>query len=560
MLVEIQCNKFISNGEPRGPIRFHEGLNAVLGDEDRSNSIGKSTFLMILDFVFGGEDYIKKCKDVQENVLEHTINFKFKFDGKYYYFMRDNINYMEVFCCDENYVPLKNRPALKIDEYRNFLAEKYDVNKEGLTWRGAISKYIRVYKRETMDEERPLQSAKDEYKKDAIKKYMKQFQKYEIVEAQVKQASKAEEERDVFKKSQEYGQIRAAKTKSEYEENKKKADKLKIQEEQLLKNNNNGLLDLDSIQAQRLAELNNLLINYRRQNSRVRVQLGFIRNEMDEGKKSFKRTFLDLEKFFPTEEFKELESVEKFHKKLSKVLKEEFKESEIKLESTKNMLESQITEIEKQIREIKNVPNVNQAILNEYARITSEINMLLESNRNYNKLEELKKIAKEYGGTRDQVIEAQLTDIEDKVNTKMKKITQRILKNETQRSPELRLEKLNKYSFSTKDDGGSGAQFRGLVTFDLANMELSDIPFIVHDSDLLDPIEKPALTQIIKEYINSKNRNQQVFAAFRSLDFYAEEARPLILNNEVLSLSSGGNELFGRAWNKEPEKKDKKGE
>ena len=56
MLVEVQCDKFIKNGQIREPIRFHTGLNAVLGDDNGSNSIGKSTFLMILDFVFGGSD------------------------------------------------------------------------------------------------------------------------------------------------------------------------------------------------------------------------------------------------------------------------------------------------------------------------------------------------------------------------------------------------------------------------------------------------------------------------------------------------------------------------
>lgn len=56
MLVEVQCDKFIKNGQIREPIRFHTGLNAVLGDDNGSNSIGKSTFLMILDFVL--EDLI----------------------------------------------------------------------------------------------------------------------------------------------------------------------------------------------------------------------------------------------------------------------------------------------------------------------------------------------------------------------------------------------------------------------------------------------------------------------------------------------------------------------
>lgn len=47
---------------------FHSGLNAVVGDEIASNSIGKSTMLMIIDFVFGGEDYIKKNHDTVDQL------------------------------------------------------------------------------------------------------------------------------------------------------------------------------------------------------------------------------------------------------------------------------------------------------------------------------------------------------------------------------------------------------------------------------------------------------------------------------------------------------------
>lgn len=115
---------------------------------------------MIIDFIFGGEDYIKKCPDVHENVLEHTINFTLRFDEELFHFARNNVDYMFVIPCDENYVPLEGTPKKNIDDYKDFLAEKYRVNTEGLSWRGAISKYIRVYKRETTDEEKPLQSAK----------------------------------------------------------------------------------------------------------------------------------------------------------------------------------------------------------------------------------------------------------------------------------------------------------------------------------------------------------------------------------------------------------------
>ena len=228
MLVRVQCDKFVANGKKRPAIEFHEGLNAILGDEDRSNSIGKSTLLMILDFVFGGEDYVKKCQDVQENVLEHTINFTFMFDGQEYHFARNTVDYMSVTKCDKDFSPIEGADKMHIADFRDFLAEKYAVNTEGLSWRGAMSKFIRVYKRETMDEERPLQAAKQENVKDAIKKYMQQFGKYNVVDAQIKQADKAADERDAFRKTQQYEHIRAAKNQKEYDENEEKAAELEI--------------------------------------------------------------------------------------------------------------------------------------------------------------------------------------------------------------------------------------------------------------------------------------------------------------------------------------------
>ena len=66
LLKQISCDEFQIDGHPRGPINFKKGLNVVLGGKSGTNSIGKSTFLMILDFVFGGTDYITKDSDVQK--------------------------------------------------------------------------------------------------------------------------------------------------------------------------------------------------------------------------------------------------------------------------------------------------------------------------------------------------------------------------------------------------------------------------------------------------------------------------------------------------------------
>ncbi|HHJ9199201.1 TPA: DUF2326 domain-containing protein, partial [Streptococcus pyogenes] len=88
MLIEIFSDKFISNGKIREKIKLHSGLNIISGDSNKSNSIGKSTMLMIIDFCFGGSDYVTKGSDIINNIGHHSINFAFKFHNKLFYFSR----------------------------------------------------------------------------------------------------------------------------------------------------------------------------------------------------------------------------------------------------------------------------------------------------------------------------------------------------------------------------------------------------------------------------------------------------------------------------------------
>jgi len=80
MLIKVQCDEFISNGKPRGAIQLHEGLNTVVGDASADNSLGKSTFLLIVDFCFGGKTYAES--DVKQYIGDHCINFWFRFGNK----------------------------------------------------------------------------------------------------------------------------------------------------------------------------------------------------------------------------------------------------------------------------------------------------------------------------------------------------------------------------------------------------------------------------------------------------------------------------------------------
>lgn len=86
MLYEIECEKFAKKVKgqlvPRGRIQLREGLNTVLGDKAAQNSIGKSTFLLVVDFCFGGDDYInpkiKQKKNCTHILLTLLLNLGIK--------------------------------------------------------------------------------------------------------------------------------------------------------------------------------------------------------------------------------------------------------------------------------------------------------------------------------------------------------------------------------------------------------------------------------------------------------------------------------------------------
>ena len=198
MLKMMKSDSFIEKGEKRKPIYFHKGLNVVMGNDTGANSIGKSTFLMIIDFIFGGEDYINKSIDTQEEVGPHSFEFVFEFDGTEYYFSRSTGDFTKIMICDSNFLPLKE---ISIDDYNKFLTEKYHLDLPGLTFRGAVSKFFRIYGRDTCDENRPIKSALKEPDSAAIDGMIKLFDKYSII-ADKKKSMKMLKKKKVYLKRQ----------------------------------------------------------------------------------------------------------------------------------------------------------------------------------------------------------------------------------------------------------------------------------------------------------------------------------------------------------------------
>lgn len=127
-------------------MRFKEGLNTILGDKKAENSIGKATFLMIVDFCFGGDNYVdsEKC-NAKVYVHEHTINFTFKFGDEVEYYSRCTTTPYEIRKHkDENYDEVLEVISTD-DDFKKHLFENYKISLPNVTFRNIIGCYIRIY-------------------------------------------------------------------------------------------------------------------------------------------------------------------------------------------------------------------------------------------------------------------------------------------------------------------------------------------------------------------------------------------------------------------------------
>ena len=85
---------------------------------------------------------------------------------------------------------------------------------------------------------------------------------------------------------------------------------------------------------------------------------------------------------------------------------------------------------------------------------------------------------------------------------------------------------------------------------DISTLLLTSLPVLIHDSVILKQISNESIEKIFEIYSSS---NKQIFIAIDKESSYSDETKRIIHENEVLRLSSGGNELYGYDFSKKKE-------
>ncbi len=195
--------------------------------------------------------------------------------------------------------------------------------------------------------------------------------------------------------------------------------------------------------------------------------------------------------------------------------------------------------------EIASATDLSKAILQQYAAIDNELKGLQAANGNFDKRQTLSENSKTYKNILNQLIIDQLASMQFDINEKMKELND-VIYDKRKTGPILHISDSAHYTFSTPRDSGTGSQYKGLIVFDLALLELTNLPVVVHDSVLLKHIEDNAIEKIFELYSKTQ---KQIFIAIDKEESYTPKTQELLDKSKVLQLSSEGNELFGRSWN-----------
>ncbi|WP_100489202.1 DUF2326 domain-containing protein [Sporolactobacillus pectinivorans] len=533
MLRKIECSKFTQK-----EILFHSGLNTIVGDELASNSIGKSNMLMIIDFVFGGRDYISKNKDVVVNLGHHSFKFEFDFTGEKLYFIRSTEDPDHVSLCNEKYLNVK---VLSINQFTSLLQKKYNAEIEDLTFRDMVGRYFRVYGKENLNEKKPIQYFEKETARSSIIALLKLFNKYTSIKELEMRIKNLKEEKKILEDAAKKNLIPKL-TKKLFKINDKKIDGLNDELNKLKKSILTASIEIEALVSKEVLSLQS-------KKSDLTVKKNLLENRLKRTLVNIAHSSINLEpelsnlkKFFPDTNVDEIKKIDSFHSSLTKILEEELKKTKKELNTQIKQISDQISSIDTEINSKLSINNAPKFAIDRVIQLASEIKQLKNANGYYTKKIDISNSIKSDSDELKSHKQELQDEMCNKINDQMSKLNNQIYKDK-RRAPTLQI-KGDKYLFNTDGDTGTGTAFANLITFDLTILELTCLPAIAHDLPLLKNIENPAFENIVKLYNESE---KQIFIAIDKINSYNPETAQTITKNRVLQLSKD-KLLFIKNW------------
>lgn len=546
MLKFIECEKFIENEVPRGKIEFFSGLNICLGEDNAENSIGKSTFLFAVDFCFGGDSYCSQ-KELLKEVGNHKINFCLEFDNEPYYFSRSTENSKEVAFCDENFNIMKKISDI---DFKDFLLEKYNLAETGLSFRQAVTSFIRIFGKESSEIKNIVGVERYNGGKTGIlRNLIKLFEEYEEIKNLEEKSDAIQSEKDEFSSVEKSKIVKDGKIKnlSQLKESEIRVDQLKNELLQIAEANKIQTETVDAQRAAQAAELERQITVLKRNRTKLLNEKSILEANLGSETKIQKEDFEELKSFFPELNIPHLEEIQNFHKQISKILKKETEEEVAKIEDKISENENNLIEAMQTLTKLSVPLSIPKKVLEQYASVSIQKNELEGQVCFYKNSEQISRKLKEIKIELDDKKNSILKEIAVKINQKLEELSVKVNGDDSY-APCLNLNSASSYIFYAPNDSGTGTAYVSMILYDLAILELTKLPFVIHDSVLFKNLSDNRVIKVFEEYENSR---KQIFVSFDKKNSYESDSlKKTIENHTVIELYAGGGELFGRSWAK----------
>lgn len=539
MLTEIRCEQFREK-----TIGFRKGLNVVCGDEAATNSIGKSSLLMIIDFVFGGNSFIETNRDAIDELGHQEYFFSFQFGATSYFFCRTTLTPKIVSICDPDYVVLD---SWRLSKFTAFLHDQYRLE-GGVTFRSYIGPFSRVWPKDnTKNPSLPLHSSKNMKAADCVTNLVKIFGKYGDLERLDKLLKEVEDEKKALSAAFRTQLIKRI-NQREYDRNRQDIATWRSEYEEIKENLARFAINIKEITSKELLEFKQEKDSLLDNQQLVTDKLSRIRKNLKSSGYKLGRGFERLREFFPDVDSDRLKRVESFHNGISSILKRQLRASEQLLQQQLDNLSAELVEINTRIEVIQKSFDAPTIIIDRVSELSNRINRANEEIYFFEKERELasdrKSKNEELAEERGKVTEY----LERKINEEISEISSEVY-GATEKRPTLKLSP-NAYSYELFEDTGTGRAYSILLILDLAIFSATNLPILIHDTLLFKNVENSAVSQLVRLYSSFE---KQSFIALDEVSKYGEETEDTLLENMVIQLNDE-HVLFVKDWrNKGPD-------
>lgn len=541
VLVRLWSDMFHQGDHPREPINFEGGLNVVEGADDASNSIGKSTVLAMINFAFGGQSWPRS--QVTRIYGRHTVGFTFRFDHENFHFLRiadpehDAAKY--VYPCDENYT--SPQPPMRAQAFRLYLQDKYGLTNADLSLRSMVGPYVRLAGRDNLDPRRVLQQSASDSPRDAIERLEQLAGMYGEVKEEYTHFNERRRKLRVFDRADHEGVFIIPPAKNaEAEAKKRRIAQLRTQSERLVLEEDDRLLTDDDMVTSRNAKLRAQIRVLRDQQESIREQIAFLSTSQDPDHAPRPADWQELAEIFPRLNKDRMSKVAQFHQRIRANLASQAQQETLRLESVDQAIGTQIRQLSRQLVKAGSAARLPRVTLDNYSALQSEIRdteLALKQHELRNELADLSEQARD---TLEQVQADLLPRLENRINDHLEALAHTLGEGI---APRLELTRFDRYTYSVPGDNGTGSAYMGMVMYDYAILDLSDLPFVIHDTPVWANISKPRQARLLS-YLDGLSK--QVFLAFDSTPTLEERAQEIVKTHTVISLGPGDDSLFGR--------------